>query len=293
MAGPPILLTATPGAGSATVTWLAPLDDGGAAVTGYEVRVVDAGTGTQVGVRPAAAGDTSLVVDGLTNGTAYQLQVRALNRAGAGAYSALSDSVTPATVPGAPNIGDASAGDGSATVRWTAPGDNGGSAVTGYEVRVVDATSGAPVGALRPAGRDATSLVVNGLTNGGRYRFQVRALNEVGAGQLSSLSAIVRPSGSPGRPLIGTASANGLRATVRWHAPSSEGGARIQGYGVTALRMRPNGGVASRLESRLLPRDSRSTVLRLSRGRYRFVVVARNANGDSPPSARSNGVRLG
>src|SRR5262249_54006461 len=48
--------------------------------------------------------------------------------------------VTPPTVPGAPAIGAATAGNASATVRWTAPVTNGGSPVTGYLVRVLDST---------------------------------------------------------------------------------------------------------------------------------------------------------
>ena len=34
-----------------------------------------------------------------------------------------------------PEGGTVSAGDGSATVTWTAPGDNGGSAVSGYRIQ--------------------------------------------------------------------------------------------------------------------------------------------------------------
>jgi hypothetical protein len=68
-------------------------------------------------------------------------------------------------------------------VRWTAPANDGGAAVTGYEVQVVNAATGATVGALRPAAADASQLTVTGLANGTAYRFRVRALNEVGAGR--------------------------------------------------------------------------------------------------------------
>ena len=55
----------------------------------------------------------------------------------------------PAPRPSAPPT----AGNASATVRWTAPANNGGSAITGYSVRVLDTTD-AQVGALRPAAAD-------------------------------------------------------------------------------------------------------------------------------------------
>ena len=292
VASAPTLLTATAGDGSATVTWLAPVNNGGSEVTGYEVRVVD-GTGTQVGdLHPAAATDRSLVVDGLTRGTAYKLQVRAVNVVGAGAYSVLSKAVTPAAVPGAPTIGKVSVGMGSATVHWTAPADNG-SVITGYEVLVIDADTHSQVGALRQTGATATSLVVRGLTNGTRYRFQVSAVSGIGSSSFSGRSDVARPGSAPGRPVIGTASANALRATVRWAKPAVSGGVPVEGYVVTALRMGLHGGVVSRTESRLLAPDSRSRVLHLPKGTYRFVVVARNVIGDSQPSARSNRVNLG
>ena len=89
------------------------------------------------------------------------------------------------TAPDAPAIGTATPGNASATVRWTAPPDNGGAAITGYEVRVVNAT-GTQVGAPPAGRRGATSLVVTGLTNGTAYRFQVSASNAAGTGPYSA-----------------------------------------------------------------------------------------------------------
>jgi hypothetical protein len=105
------------------------------------------------------------------------------------------------TVPGAPAIGSPMFGNASATARWTAPSNNGGSAITGYQVRVVDNT-GAQVGAPRPAAATATSLLVTGLTNGSSYQFQVAAQNVVGTGPNSALSTVVIPATVP--PPTGT-----------------------------------------------------------------------------------------
>jgi hypothetical protein len=93
----------------------------------------------------------------------------------------------PSAVPGAPTIGTASlAGPTSATVSWTAPADNGGSPITGYDV------------AASPAGptcstTGATSCTVTNLTSGTSYTFTVVARNAVGAGPASGASNAVTP----------------------------------------------------------------------------------------------------
>ena len=53
-------------------------------------------------VTPTAA--TSYTVTGLTNGVAYTFTVKATNVVGTGAASGASNSVTPATLPGAPAV---------------------------------------------------------------------------------------------------------------------------------------------------------------------------------------------
>jgi Ca2+-binding RTX toxin-like protein len=182
------------GNGVVNLSWTAPAANGGTAITGYKVQVLAGATLVQT--IPLTGTATTAEVTGLANGTAYSFQVLAVNAHGDGALSAVSAPVTPMTVPGVPVLGQATAGDGSVTVRWTAPQSNGGSAITGYAVQVVG-VDGQIVGALRTAGAGATSLVVTGLTNGTAYRFQVRAANAMGAGEFSALS----PSVTPVRPV--------------------------------------------------------------------------------------------
>ncbi|MGF9663793.1 peroxidase family protein [Arthrobacter crystallopoietes] len=186
----PTAVTATGANASAIVTWSAPA---GSSITGFDVLVADA-QGNQVGLlRPADAAATSLLVDGLANGTAYRFQVRAVNEVGPGPYSALSAAVTPAPVaPGAPAIASVTGGDLQATVNWTAPADNGGSALTGFAVRVIDAANN-QVGDLHTAAAGATSLVVTDLPAGSPVRFQVAAVNGIGQGTFSAASDAVTP----------------------------------------------------------------------------------------------------
>ena len=84
--GAPTALTATPGNGSATLTFSAPSANG-APITAYTVRC-DPGAITGGGTQ------SPVTVTGLTNGTPYSCAMAAINSAGTGAYS-VPVSVTP------------------------------------------------------------------------------------------------------------------------------------------------------------------------------------------------------
>ncbi len=176
--------TATAGNAQASVTFTAPASNGGAAITGYAVVSIPAG-----GV-DGQAGSASLshLITGLTNGTAYTFTVTATNAAGTSAASAASNSVTPlgpiATVPGAPTIGAATAGDGQISVAFTAPASNGGAAITGYT---------ANCGGVSANGT-ASPIVVAALSNGTAYTCTVTATNAVGTGAASAASNSATPS---------------------------------------------------------------------------------------------------
>ncbi len=199
------------------------------------------------------------------------------------------------TVPGAPTMATASAGNLSATVSWRPPASDGGSLITGYTVRVLNA-AGAQVGLLRPAGAGATSLVVTGLTSETTYRFRVRAVNAMGSSALSAASNPVTPTGGvavgavPGAPTIRNALAGAaggaITATANWRAPVDAGSSPITGYQVTAAST----GVADIVSAVLTPLagGDQMFVMTLPAGNYRFRVVAINTAGPSLPSGQSN-----
>ena len=99
--GPATNVTATPGFGSASVSWTAPT--GGGPVTTYTVTPylngVSQSTTTTVSGTPAS---TTAAVGGLTPGMAYTFTVTASNPAGAAAASAQSLPVTPLAIPSTP-----------------------------------------------------------------------------------------------------------------------------------------------------------------------------------------------
>ncbi|MFP5041802.1 autotransporter-associated beta strand repeat-containing protein [Parasediminibacterium sp. JCM 36343] len=99
--------------------------------------------------------------------------------------SATQAETVTATVPGAPTIGTATAGNAQASVTFTAPGSTGGSAITSY---TVTASSGGFTGTGA-----SSPITVTGLTNGTAYTFTVTATNAVGTSTASAASNSVTP----------------------------------------------------------------------------------------------------
>ncbi|NUS50143.1 MAG: heme peroxidase [Nocardioidaceae bacterium] len=93
-------------------------------------------------------------------------------------------------VPDAPTIGTATAGNGQATVTFTAPADTGGLPITTFRVQVF--AGGSLVRTVNvPA--PATSAVVENLANGTAYTFRVVAVNTNGDSLPSGESNVVTP----------------------------------------------------------------------------------------------------
>ncbi len=125
-------------------------------------------------------------------------------------------SPTVATVPGAPTIGTATGGNAQATVTFTAPASNGGSAITGYTVTSL------PVGGVDSnAGTTGLSHIVTGLTNGTNYTFTVKATNSVGSSASSAASTGVTPAAPVTGLVTATASNWALGGTADWNGATS------------------------------------------------------------------------
>lgn len=217
----PTGLVATPHDGSTTIAFTDGAD-GGSAITGYEYSV-DGGPWT------ALSGESSspVTVDGLTNGTAYSVRLRAVNAVGAGAPS-LPVAVEPVagpTLPDPPTALVATAGDGTASIAFTPPVSDGGSPLTNYEYSVDGGLTWVPFGPVDTA----SPVVLTGLTNGTTYEVVLRAVNAVGAGEPSEAVSVV-PRTVPGAPTALTATPMAGAAAISFTAPSDDGGSPVTNY---------------------------------------------------------------
>ncbi|MBU2668769.1 fibronectin type III domain-containing protein [Actinoplanes bogorensis] len=98
--------------------------------------------------------------------------------------------------PQPPTLPVAQAGNASATVSWTAPTNNGGSAVTSYTAQAYQAGV-AVAGKTCTATAPTVTCTIAGLTNGTAYTYRVTATNSAGTSGASADSPAVTPVAPP------------------------------------------------------------------------------------------------
>ncbi len=245
----------------ATVDYTLPGDQG-CAITQTQIEATGGATQTASG--------SPHTFTGLSNGTAYTFRVRSQNEEGWGAWSAPSNSVTPAGNPQGPgSITANNSGVGEVTLTWPDASANG-SPLVRYEV---DINGGVPENAgLR------TTYVRGNLRPGSQYSFRVRACNDVGCGPWSP-SDTITTWGAPDQPGAPDASGGNGEISASWNAPAANG-QPIDRYNVE----HSSGGnkdVAGRSTSWNVANNAD----------YRVRVRACNVVGCSPWSAWSQQVR--
>jgi hypothetical protein len=219
-------------------------------------------------------------ITGLTNGTTYSVELKAVTEVGDGVASA-AVSVTPSTLPGAPTSVAGTHGNTQVALTWSAPSSTGGAAIDYYTAYY--STDGSTYTAFGST-FSSTSGTVTGLTNGTSYTFKVSAHNLNGNSALSAASSAITPSTVPGAPTNIEGIFGDAQIALTWTAPSNTGGAAISSYTVAYT----TDNVVSTLFSPSFTTTS-GTVTGLTNGVSTFFFVyGTNLNGNSPYSVETS-----
>jgi hypothetical protein len=164
--GQPRSLTATAGEQQVSLSWTAPLRNGGASITDYIVQYSSDSGSTWTTFSDGTSTSTSATVTGLTNSTTYKFRVAAVNNVGAGAY-AVSGNATPSaaiTITAQPKNDYATASNQNVTFTVAATG-GGGSLVYQWQYYGADYNNGDYDYIWRNiSGATSTSYTTNGNT---------------------------------------------------------------------------------------------------------------------------------
>ncbi len=258
-----------------SISWQAPEDDGGATVLGYNVRYRPSGSTTPPVRIDQLITTTSISITGLSGGTAYELEVAAINTVGTGLYAQTTESTNAAIAPTAPrNIRVTAQEQNALTVAWSAPSSDGGAPITGHEVRYrVEASQDWT--SVTPAGNTAE---MTGLLAGMSYVVGVSAVNSAGTGQEATETFSTSDANVPSAPQNLEVQVTGPNSlSVSWEAPAQIGGSPISGY---LVEYRLTDAPASTTWSDATSSGTTATITDLLTGTsYDVRVAARNVVG--------------
>jgi hypothetical protein len=184
------------GSGDVQLTWTAPADDGGSAITDYVIQVSTYGE-QWLSYLDGLSTATTFTAHQLPDGVPQRFQIAAVNEVGLGSWSEPIE-VTPLGWPAAPEgLTSRAVLSGEVQLTWSAPTDTGGTAITDYVVERLD--TGAGWTTLDDGVSTGTTFTDRGLPDGTSYTFRVGATTSVGTSRWSN-TVTATPSGPPAPP---------------------------------------------------------------------------------------------
>ena len=223
--GPVTGLTVVAGNQELQLSWTAPVQN----VTGYQVEYKESTASAWTAATHTGIA-TKATIGNLTNGTAYDVRVRAVNRidnidrlgeSWVQAQGTPTDTVVKTLADGGPgkgHIGEVDEGDTTLTVAWGKPATGltagEGSAVTAYDLEYKESTAGSWTDAAHTG--LARFKTITGLTNGATYDLRVRARTEGSvAGEWSDTAqGTPRAADLPPQPRAASATGSGALDTT-------------------------------------------------------------------------------
>lgn len=292
--GAPSGLLVVPGSGQASLSFTGSASNGGSAITGYEYRYTwnsGANASTPVSV---SSSTRSVTITGLTNGVAYNFEVRAVNDLGNSSWASTAQTTTPSGVPGEVVTSDAVVGNGTLTFDYALSSD-GGSPVTDYQYRYSYNPRGVGIYTnftswiSMNTTSDSTNLVMSNLHNGDAYVVQIRAVNANGystyRGNVNNWASGT-PVTFPGAPTINTVTTDNGKITLGLTPPTDDGGSSIVHY---MYQLSNDGGSTWSNPSTAFPTNNAVTILGLGNNTtYKVRVCANNGSTNTVGSCETH-----
>jgi subtilisin family serine protease len=171
-------------------------------------------------------------------------------------------------------------GVAQAALSWTAPTQNGSSAITDYVIEF-SANGGTTWSTFADGVSTSTTATVSGLTNGVTYSFRVSAVSSAGTSPASDIARAAV--GVPSVPTGLAATAGAAQVALRWTTPSQNGGSSIADY---VIEFRADGVEAWSTFADGVSTETSATVTGLANGTtHSFRVSAVNAIGQGGVSS--------
>lgn len=269
---PPGEVVATPANRTISLSWLAPSDDGGRAISHYVAYLGHPSQDT-LGVTVES---TSHTFEGLTNATTYTVWVTAVNSKGESNEALVLEATPVAPRPDPPAALVATRGNALVTLSWT-PGHHD-TPLLGYTIWRGTSSGATSIVATTSNGAN-TSFTLNGLANGVTQFFNVTARTAEGM-SASSNEVSAKPATTPSPP-VGIAIARENRsATLTWTTPA-DGGEPLLGFDV----YRVDGGTTLLAQTSDATNTSFTVNGLVNGAPATFHVRARNLLGAGTPSS--------
>src|SRR3989441_6074240 len=248
--------------------------------------------GTNLATTPATITTTS------TGGFTASITILSTSAAGlhnvsatdASANSASAQFNVPATIPSAPtNLSATAVSPSQINLSWTAPTNNGGSAITGYKIE--RSTDGGTTWGTIVASTANSWYSDYFLSASTTYTYRVSTINAIGTSSPSSTaSATTSPATVPDQPrYLNATIASPSQINLSWWKPVNSGGSAITGYkierstdgGTTWNTIVANTGIAQYI-------NYYSNTGLLSSTTYTYRISTINAIGTSLPSSTAS-----
>ena len=212
--------------GRVSLSWSAPVDDGGSPITSYRIEILrDAAW-----VLYASTSSTSITLPVLAKGAELTYRVIAVNRAGLSQPSSVVTQSRDKTVPGNVTSFSASFVGDQVVFTWRAITDNGGATISGYQLQLKKDDSWENQG--NPTVEPSISIQQGLPGEIGIYR--VVAVNEIGTSTGGLERTITMPFKPASAPTNFEHSIDAGQLRFSWQAPEISGGSPVTSYLISA-----------------------------------------------------------